>query len=77
LAYLLLVERRGAPLLKPPGANLSLIAVRRMLPNPGGTGLDIPTIGGKEGCASFEAARRKLEFNSCAEDVAKSWEYRS
>ena len=32
------------------------------VPTSGGTGLDKPTICGNEGCASFEAAGRKLEL---------------
>jgi len=33
-----------------------------LLSHQGGTTLDIPTIDGNEGCASFEAAGRKLEM---------------
>ena len=35
-----------------------------LLPNPGGTDFDTPRISGNEGCASFEAAGRKLEKRS-------------
>jgi len=41
----------GLPYLPPPLLHIS-----------GGTSLDRPTISGNEGCASFEAAGRKLEL---------------
>jgi len=37
-----------------------------LLPNQGAASLDTPTISGNEGCASFEAAGRKLEPNKRA-----------
>jgi len=42
-----------------------------LLPNSGGTSLDTPTASGNEGCASFEAAGRKLEYCFIYPNVAK------